>query len=247
MSASLQGDPRTRRRAATRRGIQELCCQPRVRLRDRRVTAIEATPGRQPGNFAPRPPWSLRSQAREQAGLLLALEAALRWPVTAPPDVLLRISDGLACSGLLNQTLAEILPAADFPAERLQLEFAETALQGDEPDLLLELAALRDLGVVPVMGGFGGGVSSLSLLRRRSLTGVLGAVKLDAALVRECDSSESDAEFLRGLVRTSHALGLFVIADNIDSVRQFDLLVSAGCDEGVGALFAYSPDIEALS
>ncbi len=224
-----------------RRGIPEPCCQPRLRLRDRRVTAIDAASGRLVASIGPPTPWSLRSHARERAALVQALGVALRWPCVAPCDVSLRISDGLSGSGLLNQTLAGILSEMDFPAERLQLEFSETALQGDDPDLLFALAALRDLGVVPIMGGFGGGVSSLSLLRRRCLAGLLGAVKLDAALLRECDSGEGDVAFLCGLIRTSHALGLLVVADGIDSAGQLDLLLAAGCDEGLGAFAGVLP------
>ncbi len=193
-----------------------------------------------------RTPWGPRSHAREHAALLQALEVALRWPGCGTADVSLRISDGLSCSGLLTQTLTEILTELDFPAERLQLEFSETALQADEPDLLFALAALRDLGVVPILGGLGGGISSLSLLRRRSLTGLLGAVKLDAALVRDCDNGESDAEFLRGLVRASHALGLLVVAEGIDNARQHDTLLAAGCDEGQGAFSGLVPVVEDL-
>nr|WP_321985165.1 EAL domain-containing protein [uncultured Lichenicoccus sp.] len=245
MSARLCGDPRERRRTGLRRSVEEPGCRERLRLRDRRITALDAPAGRlSQATIGPRQAWSVRSLARERAALLHAVGIAQRWPGAASLDVSLRISDGLSGSGLLNHTLAAVLSETGFPAERLQLEFSETALHGDDPDLLFTLATLRDLGVVPIMGGFGGGISSLSLLRRRSLAGLLGAVKLDATLVR--DSSERDADFLRGLVCASHALGLLVVADGIDSIGQIDLLVAAGCDEGLGAVSGFLAALDDL-
>jgi EAL domain-containing protein (putative c-di-GMP-specific phosphodiesterase class I) len=85
-----------------------------------------------------------------------------------------------------------------------------------------------------VLGGFGSGVSSLTLLRRRSLAGLLSGLKLDRLIVRELDCVEQDHGFLHGLAASAHALGLLVLADGIETELQCQRLLDAGCDQGAG-------------
>ena len=183
------------------------------------------------------PAWSPRGQARERAAMRHALEVAQAWTGGGLPALSLRIGDAMPIGDLLIQTLADLLAESGFPPSRLQLEFSEAALQPEQPELVFALAGLRDLGVTPVLTGFGGGVSSLSLLRRRCLTGLLGAVRLDAAMVREFDIYAGDIDYLHGLVKATHALGLVVLAEGVDTPWQLDRLLAAGCDEGSGLLF----------
>ena len=156
----------------------------------------------------------------------------------AAPLLSVRITEAQTASGLLAQLIAEVLCESGLPPERLELEFSEDSLKTDEVDMLYTLAALRDIGVGVVLGGFGSGVSSLTLLRRRGIAGLLSGVKLDQALTREVGEQDSDAGFLRGLGLSAHALGLLWLADGVETELQHRRLLQAGCDGGVGSWFA---------
>ncbi len=179
----------------------------------------------------------IRDVGRDGALLRDACRRAAGWhatPLAPPPGLSLRVTEIQAASGLLAHTIAEVLCDSGLAPERMELEFSEDSLQADEGDLLYLLAALRDLGVELVLGGFGSGVSSLTLLRRRSLAGLLSGLKLDQLLVHELAAGDADTGFLRGLVDTAHALGLLVSAVGIESELHYQHLLQGGCDQGLG-------------
>ena len=173
-----------------------------------------------------------RAMLREACGIAAACRPA------ALPLLSLRITEAQAACGLLSQLISEILCESGLEPERLELELSEDSLQTDEVDMLYTLAALRDLGVGVVLGGFGSGVSSLTLLRRRGIAGLLSGVKLDRALTRELGDQDGDAGFLCGLGLSAHALGLLWLADGVETELQHRRLLQAGCDGAAGPWFA---------
>ena len=228
----------------------ELLFQPRFRLLDQALMVMEASSAQ----LRPRlcrgmsPGREIRDIGRDGLMLHEACRLAAAWQGAAPPSLSLRITEIQAASGLLAHLIAEVLCDTGLAPERMELEFSEDSLRGDECDMLYLLAALRDLGVGLVLGGFGSGVSSLTLLRRRSLAGLLSGLKLDQLLVHEMSVEDTDGNFLRGLVDTGHALGLLVLSDGIDSELQYRRLLHVGCDQGLGAwLGAAAPTSSGLS
>jgi EAL domain-containing protein (putative c-di-GMP-specific phosphodiesterase class I) len=224
--------------AKTRHGAggAELLFQPRFRLLDRALVGFEASIA-QPRLklFRGLPPSrENRDVARNSAMLRDACRIAAGCRTAAPMVLSLRVTEAQAASGMLARLVAEVLCDSGLRPEQMELEFSEDSLQADEADMLYLLAALRDLGTGLVLGGFGCGVSSLTLLRRRSLAGLLTGLKLDELLVRELSQDESDVAFLRGLASCAHALGLVVIAEGIETEQQQQRLIKAGCDQGLG-------------
>ncbi len=212
----------------------ELLFQPRYSLLDRTLKALEATSARlRPRLHHGLPGRDTRDIGRDSAMLRDACRLASGWRGTTLPVLSLRVTEAQAASGLLARVIAEVLCDSGLAPERMELEFSENSLKADECDLLYLLAALRDLGVGLVLGGFGSGVSSLTLLRRRSVAGLLSGVKLDQLLVHE--PAEDHDGFLHGLAESAHALGLLVIAEGIESETQCQRLSQAGCDQGLGA------------
>jgi EAL domain-containing protein (putative c-di-GMP-specific phosphodiesterase class I) len=217
-------------------GGMELLFQPRFRLSDRALVGFEASVahtrlkllrGLPPGRES-------RDIARNGAMLREACRVAAGCRSTVPMLLSLRVTEAQAASGMLAQLISEVLCDTGLRPERMELEFSEDSLHADESDMLYLLAALRDLGIGLVLGGFGCGVSSLTLLRRRSLAGLLSGLKLDEFLVRELGQDENEVGFLRGLACSAHALGLMVIAEGIETELQQQRLVEAGCDQGLG-------------
>ncbi len=227
---------RGRERGAPR-AASELLFQPRCRLPDRSPMALEVTVMRSWPRLG-RGLVPLREVGLDRAMLREACGFAAGCSGTAAPLLSVRVTEAQAASGLLAQLIGEILCESGLAPERLELELSEDSLKTDEADMLYTLAALRDIGVGVVLGGFGSGVSSLTLLRRRGVAGLLSGVKLDQALTRELGEQDSDAGFLRGLGLSAHALGLLWLAEGVETELQHRRLLQAGCDGGAGSWFA---------
>ena len=214
----------------------ELLFQPRYRLLDGGLVALQASAAYTRSRALRRQPQGreIRDIGRDSAMLREACRLAMGYRTDKPLMLSLQITEAQAASGLLAQLIAEVLCISGLHPERMELEFSEGSLQADENDMLYLLAALRDLGVGLVLGGFGSGVSSLTLLRRRSLAGLLSGLKLDQLLVRDVVGEDRDIGFLRGLAESAHALGLLVLAEGVESELHHDRLLEAGCDQGLG-------------
>ncbi|WP_428393633.1 EAL domain-containing protein [Lichenicoccus sp.] len=223
-----------------------LLFQPRYQLADGGLVAIEA--------FALRPRTALhgarepgRDLGRDEAMLRHAGRLIAHATLVSTPILSLRVTEAQAASGGLARLIADMLAETGLPPSRLELEFSEACLQTDEPELLYLLAALADLGVSAVLGGFGAHVSSLTLLRRRSLAGLLTGLKLHGLLVSDLDAGGADDAFLGGLVATAHALGLLVIAEGVACGSHETRLRDAGCDQALGPwLGGAQPALDAI-
>ncbi len=160
-----------------------------------------------------------------------ACTAAAGWPAQVPVSVAVSVRQ-LDDDALIDQ-VANALAASALPPERLELALAEEALVGCQAEMLLSLAALRDLGIGLALDDFGAGPASLSLLKRLPLT----TLKLGGAMLRELPRNREDAAIARAVVEAAHALDFFVVADGVETEAQRAFLASIGCDAGQGALF----------
>ena len=214
--------------------------QPRVALRSGAVTGAEALirwPHRKrglmaPGSFIP---------VAEQAGLISdigawVLRAACLSAVSWNRD--LRVSVNVSARQLhdreLLRQIGESIEISGLPPERLEIELSEAILLDDDLDTLLSLSAIRDLGVGITLDDFGSGVASLSMLKRLPLE----LIKLDRSLVRTLPDDGEDVAIVQAIIDTSHALGLGVVAEGVETEAQRSLLAALGCDEAQGYLFS---------
>lgn len=168
--------------------------------------------------------------------LRTACVQAASWPDGA--SLAVNISPRHLADGALLGHVADALEASLLDPERLELEFPEPALLGASVDVLLSLAALRDLGVGIAFDNFGAGYASLGVLREVPLT----AVKLDRSLIRSLPERLEEAAIVRAVVDSGHAFGLTVAASGIETAAQRQFLALLGCDRAQGHLFS-----EALS
>lgn len=92
---------------------------------------------------------------------------------------------------------------------------------------------LHERGVPFVLDDFG--VDNATLLALRDLP--VDVVKLSAMLTRGLCAGSAEHTFVRALVTMAHDLGLTVVAEGIETVREFDAVTRAGCDLVQGYLF----------
>jgi diguanylate cyclase len=106
-------------------------------------------------------------------------------------------------------------------------------------------ATFRELGAAGIhlsIDDFGTGYSSLSYLRRLPAE----ELKIDRSFVMDVEFSADARAVVDAVVKLAHALGLKVVAEGVENVRQQEILTQLGCDELQGFLFAKPMTARAL-
>jgi EAL domain-containing protein (putative c-di-GMP-specific phosphodiesterase class I) len=122
----------------------------------------------------------------------------------------------------------------------LVLELTESVLMYNDERILAEMSSLTDLGVRIAIDDFGTGYSSLSYLREFPIS----ILKIDKSFVDELGRSPEQYALVEGITHLADTLGLTVIAEGVEDVRQQESLISMGCRFGQGYLFAEPVDPE---
>ncbi len=122
------------------------------------------------------------------------------------------------------------LDASGLTPQQLIIEVPEKAIT-DDPVLLSNLDQLRWLGVRIAVDDFGSGFSSISRLEHLPVD----IVKIDK---RFLGSTEASADkLLRVIIQAAHAFGRPVVAEGVELMEQFDVLLSVGCESAQGYFF----------
>ena len=137
------------------------------------------------------------------------------------PELAGRVAETVRCHG--------VEPA------RLCLEITETALIGEWGDVQETLSALSALGVRLALDDFGTGYSTLAHLQRLKVD----ILKIDRSFVAQISRSPRDREIVAAVTAMSHALGMTVVGEGIETSHQFDTLAGLDCDQGQGFLLAH--------
>jgi diguanylate cyclase (GGDEF)-like protein len=232
---SLIGDMR----AAMAGGEFLLAYQPKLHLGSGRIVAVEALlrwrrPGSgmvAPGSFIP---------FAEQTGFIRevtpwVLDAAIQQLARWHADGLdIAVSANLSALDLLDPLLAgrvgALLERHAVPPSRLCLEITESALM-DEPALALaHLNELAALGVKLSIDDYGVGQASLAYLKSLPVD----ELKLDRSFITAIGDSPRNAAIVQSTIMLSHALGLTVVAEGVETAEELEWLRANGCDVAQG-------------
>lgn len=128
--------------------------------------------------------------------------------------------------GNLLQLLRQALDDSGLPAQQLEIELTESSLI-DDPELAIRLfREVRHEGISIALDDFGTGYSSLGHLRHFPLD----VLKIDRAFIRDVESDNSQAAIVRAIIVMAHELGMRVVAEGIETPRQFAFLKAQNCD-----------------
>jgi diguanylate cyclase len=131
------------------------------------------------------------------------------------------------------ERVRECLAAHDVPGRRMVLEVTEGAFDGDDDQIVANLSALRELGVLVAIDDFGAGYSSL----RRLESLPIDVLKVDGALISSLREDQEEAPVLEAIATMGHALGLRLVAEHVETRHQADVLRRLGYDRAQGYLF----------
>jgi EAL domain-containing protein (putative c-di-GMP-specific phosphodiesterase class I) len=130
--------------------------------------------------------------------------------------------------------VVDVLDEADLPRHQMQVEVTERVLIEASNSAMTALRGLREAGVWVGLDDFGTGFSSLAYLRQFPLD----FVKIDRSFVHGLTLAGGEDAIVAAIIDLSHALGLVVVAEGVETQRQLDSLRSLGCDRAQGFLFA---------
>ncbi len=217
--------------------------QPMVDLASGRVEGMEALIRWRspeglilPSNFIP---------LAEQSGLILdigrwilhaACTQARAWQRQGLPPLILTVN--LSPLQLRQENLAaevaEILRETGLAAQYLQLEITEETLMDRSRDTIAALTRLEQLGVRISIDDFGTGFSSLAYLKQFPIR----ALKIDQTYVRDITTDRDDASIVSAIVSMAKNLGLYVVAEGVETREQLEYLRSTGCNAYQGYYFS---------
>ena len=141
-------------------------------------------------------------------------------------------------SRIVDDVVTALHDSGIFPWQ-LIIEITETALI-DDPQGLVNLTELRDLGVSISLDDFGTGYSSIMRLE----TLPVDCVKVDRRFLDP--GSDSNLKLMQLIVQAAHAFGLPVVAEGVERDDQLQVVRELECESAQGYLFGRPGAAEGL-
>jgi diguanylate cyclase (GGDEF)-like protein/PAS domain S-box-containing protein len=116
----------------------------------------------------------------------------------------------------------------------IDLEITESMLAQNTRTNVAKLLQLRAAGVQVFMDDFGTGYSGLSQIAQLPLD----ALKIDRAFIATMTERAETLAIVSAIINITKALGIFVVAEGVETAEQASRLHALGCDEAQGYLFS---------
>jgi EAL domain-containing protein (putative c-di-GMP-specific phosphodiesterase class I) len=229
--------------------------QPEVELTTRKIIGLEALIRWNHPERGLIPPMDFIPLA-EETGLILpigdwglseACSQIQEWCRQDPRISTLRVCVNLSARQFAREGLADhvetLLLQTGISSRQLGLEMTESSLIPNVNTALHVLGSLRRLGITLLMDDFGTGYSSLNHLHSFPFD----ALKIDRSFVGRITESEQSLQIVRTILELARVLGMDVVAEGIETVEQYQVLLKLGCRFGQGYLFARPMTAEAVS
>ena len=120
------------------------------------------------------------------------------------------------------------------PHHAIELEITETGLMKDLQNVIPALHRLNEIGVEISIDDFGTGYSSLAYLT----TLPISELKIDRSFVRDLGMTPQSSAVVTAIIALARSLGLRVIAEGVENLRQMEVLHRLGCGIMQGFLFS---------
>jgi diguanylate cyclase (GGDEF)-like protein len=182
--------------------------------------------------------WVLERACHDRASWLLA------HPGTTL-DLAVNVSPHQLVAPSFVEEVRSCLDRTGMPPESLILEVTETVLIEDPERARTVLLALKALGIRVALDDFGTGYSSLSYLHQLPID----IVKIDREFISTSGGTTKGAAIIAAISSLSHALGLSVVIEGVETAEHRTSAVEVGADFAQGYYYARpvaSPEIARL-
>ncbi len=217
--------------------------QPKVDVRAARMVGVEALmrwrrggvlvpPGEfiplaeETGLIVPLSEWAIREAARQARVWQDSFGFADSIAVNLPNRLFER-SD-------LVEYIHDAVTTYGVPHHAIELEITETGLMKDLQNVIPALHRLNEIGVEISIDDFGTGYSSLAYLT----TLPISELKIDRSFIRDLGMTPQSTAVVTAIIALARSLGLRVIAEGVENLRQMEVLHRLGCGVMQGFLFS---------
>ncbi len=227
---------------AIERGELVMHYQPKIDVRTGRMIGTEALMRWQrgerlvpPGEFiplaeetgliVPMSEWAIREAARQAS--LWQREHGIETSIAVNlPSQMYERSDLI---GIIQQATAD----HGMTQRCIELEITENGLMKDVESVMTALHRLNEIGVEISIDDFGTGYSSLRYLTRLPIS----ELKIDRSFVHDLGVTLQSSAVVNTIISLGRALGIRVIAEGVENLRQMEVLHRLGCSLMQGFLF----------
>jgi predicted signal transduction protein with EAL and GGDEF domain/FixJ family two-component response regulator len=217
--------------------------QPKIDVRSSRMVGAEALMRWRRGDVLV-PPAEFISLA-EETGLIVPMsEWALReaahqakvWQtrVGFTDSIAVNLPSRLFERSDLIECIHQAVTSQGVPHRVIMLEITEDNLMKDLQNVIPSLHRLNEIGVEIAIDDFGTGYSSLAYLT----TLPISELKVDRSFVRDLGVTPQSAAVVTAIIALARSLGLRVIAEGVETLRQMEVLHRLGCVVMQGFLFS---------
>ncbi|USD65204.1 EAL domain-containing protein [Vibrio sp. SCSIO 43136] len=131
--------------------------------------------------------------------------------------------------------LKTILQDTQLPAENLTLELTESRIVDNDPIILKNMQAIKQLGIKIAIDDFGTGYSSLAYLHKLPFD----CLKIDRSFVDQMRQENIDTSIVAAIVNMAEGFKSNLVAEGVETSEQADLLRQLGCPQAQGYLFSH--------
>jgi diguanylate cyclase (GGDEF)-like protein len=142
--------------------------------------------------------------------------------------------------GGLAQIIKRELTNANLAPHSLELELTEHTLFQDNEIVLNELSLIRDLGVTLSIDDFGTGYSNLGYLTKLKVN----YLKIDRSFITNIHEKPKNRAIVHAILKMARALGVKVVAEGVETEKEWAILQKLRCDYGQGFLWSKPVPIE---
>lgn len=135
---------------------------------------------------------------------------------------------------LLYDFLQQMFTKYQIKPSRIDLELTETTLVSDIHVTTKIMRELRGLGVRISIDDFGTGYSSLSYLKSMPVN----TIKIDRSFINGIIDSPADKQIVMSTISMVHNMGMSVVAEGIEDIKQYNMLRGMKCDRAQGFFIA---------
>lgn len=147
------------------------------------------------------------------------------------PDISISVNTSVrefGNSSQMKDKLTGILQETMCPPDKIQLEITEKfAFQAEqEQSIISQMKALQDTGISFILDDFGTGYASFRYMQNLPIS----KVKIDRVFISSLLTMPKTRQLVEGMILFSKSMGLYVIAEGVETEDQFEALKEMGVD-----------------
>ncbi|KAA1154001.1 EAL domain-containing protein [Pseudoalteromonas sp. FUC4] len=122
----------------------------------------------------------------------------------------------------------------ELPAKTILIEVTENTLMDPDSSIQRQLKRLSAIDIDIAIDDFGVGYSSLAYLQRLDID----ILKIDRSFINDLESNDNSIALVKAIITMAHNLDVMVVAEGVETQKQYDLLKQLACDYIQGYIFS---------